>query len=134
MPPPPRRVFELREFLGTVPGLSRVAAARGLVDGILGQGTRAVLLITTNSEVESIHPALTRPGRAHPASILIGHNHPSGDPSPNQEDREVTACLVRAGELLGVPVLDHVVVAEHGYVSLREAGDLTLKPGGPSGR
>ncbi|TFG96529.1 MAG: hypothetical protein E4H11_03270 [Myxococcales bacterium] len=56
------------------------------------------------------------------AALVLVHNHPSGDPAPSAEDREVTARLVRAGELLGVPVLDHVVVAERGYTSLRELG------------
>lgn len=54
-------------------------------------------------------------------AILVAHNHPSGDPTPSAEDREVTDRLIRAGQLIGIPLLDHVVVAERGYVSLREA-------------
>jgi len=54
-------------------------------------------------------------------AILVAHNHPSGDPTPSAEDREVTDRLLRAGQLIGIPLLDHVVVAERGYVSLREA-------------
>ena len=56
------------------------------------------------------------------AAILLVHNHPSGDPSPSREDVEITERLVRAGRILGVDVLDHVIVAEQGYVSLRETG------------
>ena len=54
------------------------------------------------------------------AAVLLVHNHPSGDPSPSQEDRVVTRRLEAAGELLGIRVLDHVIVAEDGYFSFRE--------------
>lgn len=58
------------------------------------------------------------------AALVLVHNHPSGDPEPSSEDRQVTERLVRAGEVLGIRVLDHVVVAERGYHSFREAGAL----------
>ena len=58
------------------------------------------------------------------AALVLVHNHPSGDPEPSDEDRQVTERLVRAGEVLGIRVLDHVVVAERGYHSFREAGAL----------
>lgn len=51
--------------------------------------------------------------------------HPSGDPAPSLEDIQLTERLVRAGELLGIPVLDHVVVGAEGYVSLLDAGLLS---------
>lgn len=54
------------------------------------------------------------------AAMLLVHNHPSGDPSPSAEDRAVTRRLEQAGELLGIRVLDHVIVAEDGYFSFRE--------------
>jgi DNA repair protein RadC len=54
-------------------------------------------------------------------AVIVAHNHPSGDPSPSREDREVTERLIRAGELLGIRLLDSVVVTDSGYVSLREA-------------
>jgi DNA repair protein RadC len=60
--------------------------------------------------------------RESAAALILVHNHPSGDPTPSAEDREVTRRLVRAGELLGVRVMDHVVVAERGFRSLREEG------------
>jgi DNA repair protein RadC len=62
--------------------------------------------------------------------LVVVHNHPSGDPAPSAEDREVTRRLVQAGALLGVPLLDHVVVAERGWVSLREQGELEALPWG----
>ena len=54
-------------------------------------------------------------------AVIVAHNHPSGDPSPSREDREVTDRLIGAGRVIGIPLLDSVVVAERGYVSLREA-------------
>jgi DNA repair protein RadC len=59
---------------------------------------------------------------ANAAGIAFVHNHPSGDPEPSREDIDLTRRLVRAGELLGIPVLDHVVVATRGRVSLAERG------------
>ncbi|MDT7943880.1 MAG: DNA repair protein RadC [Dehalococcoidia bacterium] len=55
-------------------------------------------------------------------AIVVVHNHPSGDPEPSAEDVAVTRQLVMAGQLLGIEVLDHVVLARGGYVSLRERG------------
>jgi len=54
--------------------------------------------------------------------IIVVHNHPSGDPTPSADDREVTRQLVDAGRLLDVPVYDHVIVGGERYVSFAEAG------------
>jgi len=51
------------------------------------------------------------------ASIVVAHNHPSGDPQPSDEDRQITDQLRKAGKLLGIPVLDHVIVAEGCFYS-----------------
>ncbi len=59
------------------------------------------------------------------ASIILVHNHPSGDPTPSAEDRIVTSQLVAAGTLLGIPVRDHVVIGRGRYVSFAEAGWLS---------
>ncbi|MBL8896795.1 MAG: DNA repair protein RadC [Planctomycetes bacterium] len=56
------------------------------------------------------------------AAVLVAHNHPSGDPRPSPADHEVTRRLQRAGELLGIPLVDHVVIAREGYVSFLENG------------
>ena len=55
-------------------------------------------------------------------SILVVHNHPSGDPTPSSDDVRVTGQLVEAGRLLDIEVLDHVVVAQGGFVSLKDRG------------
>ena len=56
------------------------------------------------------------------ASIIVAHNHPSGDPEPSVEDVSITRRLAQVGELLGIGLLDHVVIASRGAVSLRERG------------
>jgi DNA repair protein RadC len=53
------------------------------------------------------------------ASVVLAHNHPSGDPEPSEEDLTITKRLVQVGELLGVAVLDHVILAKRGVVSFR---------------
>ena len=61
---------------------------------------------------------------ANAAAIVVSHNHPSGDPSPTIDDLDVTTRLVAAGEILGIPVLDHIVVGDGRYFSFKEAGRL----------
>ena len=56
------------------------------------------------------------------AAVAVAHNHPSGDCSPSPDDRDTTRRLVRAGELLGVPCLDHLVIAADSFFSFREHG------------
>jgi DNA repair protein RadC len=53
-------------------------------------------------------------------AIIVAHNHPSNDASPSVEDKDVTSRLCKAGELLGIRLLDHLVVTAHGFVSLNE--------------
>ncbi len=60
--------------------------------------------------------------RRNCAAVIVAHNHPSGDPSPSQEDVHVTRQLVAAGDLLGISVLDHLVIGQQRFVSLRERG------------
>jgi DNA repair protein RadC len=67
---------------------------------------------------EVFYPAI----RHKAASIVLAHNHPSGDPTPSKEDYEITKMLVEAGALMGIGVNDHIIVGEQGYVSLREKG------------
>jgi DNA repair protein RadC len=53
------------------------------------------------------------------ASVIFAHNHPSGDPEPSREDIELTKRLVEAGEIIGIEVLDHIIVCDKDYVSLK---------------
>lgn len=95
---------------------------------------RTLLLDTKNrvTRVEtvytgSLNAAVVRVGevfkaavRANSASIVVVHNHPSGDPTPSPEDVRVTEAIVAAGKLLDIGVLDHVVIGRGRYVSLKE--------------
>lgn len=68
---------------------------------------------------EVFKPALL----SNAAHIIVCHNHPSGDPSPSENDLTLTTRLCQAGKLLGIPVLDHLVIGDRGkFVSLQERG------------
>lgn len=56
------------------------------------------------------------------ASIIVSHNHPSGNPSPSPEDIEVTKRLVEAGSIMGIELLDHIIIGDHRFISLKEKG------------
>jgi len=61
--------------------------------------------------------------RLNAASIIVGHNHPSGDPTPSPDDLHLTAEVIAAGKILDIEVLDHLVLGEdHSFVSLRDRG------------
>ena len=56
------------------------------------------------------------------AGIILIHNHPSGESAPSIEDRQITAQLIKAGEIMGIPVLDHIIIGENNYFSFGEKG------------
>ncbi|MFJ7933531.1 DNA repair protein RadC [Sporosarcina sp. NPDC096371] len=56
------------------------------------------------------------------ASIVVAHNHPSGNPSPSPEDIEVTKRLIEAGLVMGIETLDHIIIGDHKFISLKEKG------------
>lgn len=62
--------------------------------------------------------------RRSAASIICIHNHPSGDPTPSREDIEVTKRLAESGKIIGIEVLDHLIIGENKFVSLKEKGYL----------
>ncbi|HAF60508.1 MAG TPA: hypothetical protein DCK81_05150, partial [Clostridiales bacterium UBA9856] len=54
------------------------------------------------------------------AAIIVIHNHPSGNPMPSQNDLDITRRLCEAGQLLGIPVLDHLIIGDGVFISLKE--------------
>lgn len=60
--------------------------------------------------------------RRSAASIVCFHNHPSGDPSPSREDIEVTKRLVECGKIIGIEIVDHIIIGDNRFISLREKG------------
>lgn len=67
---------------------------------------------------EVFYPAIVH----NAAGVVLAHNHPSGESEPSDEDIAMTERLVQAGRLLGIDVVDHIIVAETCYTSLREKG------------
>jgi DNA repair protein RadC len=125
-----------------VRGPADVANLLMLEMGLLEQEhLRTVLLDTKNFVIRvnnvyigSLNSAAVRVGeifrdaiRANSASIIVVHNHPSGDPTPSPEDVRVTEMMVEAGQLLDIEVLDHLVIGRNSYVSLKER-KLGFKP------
>ena len=85
----------------------------------------AVLPVSSGSLNASIvHPRelFQRAILANAASIIVCHNHPSGDPTPSHEDVSLTCKLIDAGLLLDIPVLDHIVLGYSRFVSFKERG------------
>ena len=62
--------------------------------------------------------------RSNATGIILVHNHPSGDPTPSKEDCLVTARLAEAGQMMDIPVLDHIIIGDDKYISLKEEGML----------
>ncbi|MBM4460852.1 MAG: JAB domain-containing protein [Chloroflexi bacterium] len=97
---------------------------------------RAVILDSKNHVLKvhtiyigSLNTAVVRVGelfreaiRINAAAVIVAHNHPSGDPTPSAEDVHVTRQIVEAGKLLGIDVLDHLVICQARWVSLKERG------------
>ncbi len=132
-----------RRFMSRSPGeRATITAPQDAANLVMGemadldQEHLKVLLLNTRNEVLSIHeiyvgnvnasvirPAeVIRPAvRDNAPSIIVVHNHPSGDPTPSREDVSVTEDLVEAGKLLSVDVLDHVVIGSDGrFISMNE--------------
>jgi len=58
------------------------------------------------------------------SSIILVHNHPSGDPSPSKQDIEITKKIIDAGKIIGISVRDHIIIGDGKYASMREAGEI----------
>ena len=101
----------------------------------LAQEQLRVLLLNTRNQVMAqrivyqgnVNSSIIRPAEVFRAaiidsapSIVIAHNHPSGDPTPSPEDVKITRELVEGGKLLGIDLLDHVVIAGDKFVSMKE--------------
>jgi DNA repair protein RadC len=95
---------------------------------------RVILLNTKNQvlAVETISIGILNSSLVHPrevfkravqhsaAAVILLHNHPSGDPAPSAEDLEITRRLSEAGKLIGIEVLDHIIIGDHVFVSLKD--------------
>jgi DNA repair protein RadC len=96
---------------------------------VLLLNTKNCVLRETTVYVGNVSAAIVRVAelfrdavRVQAAGVILVHNHPSGDPEPSPDDVHLTAEAIAAGRLLDVPVLDHVILARDGHVSLRDRG------------
>jgi DNA repair protein RadC len=84
--------------------------------------TRVISIGTLNQSLVHPREVFADAVADRAAGVIIAHNHPSGVLEPSAEDRRVTLRLKEAGEIMGIELLDHVILAKGGYLSLREMG------------
>lgn len=128
------RSLEIGERL-TNPGIVYDIVTRYL-DGPDREYMVALLLDTKNQvigintvSIGTLDSALVHPREVFKPAILLSaagiilcHNHPSGDPTPSNEDKRLTERMVQAGNIIGIEVLDHIVIGDGRFVSLKERG------------
>jgi DNA repair protein RadC len=85
-------------------------------------GRETISIGTLNSAVVHPREVFKAAIRRGAASVVFAHNHPSGDPTPSQEDIQVTNRLAECGKLIGIDVIDHVIIGGDNWVSLQERG------------
>lgn len=96
---------------------------------VLGLNTKNEVLFRETVFIGSLNASIVHPRetfkhliRRSCASAIVAHNHPSGNPQPSREDIEVTKRLNETGKIIGIEVLDHVIVGQESYISLKEKG------------
>ncbi len=87
--------------------------------------TETVSMGTVNASLASPREIFLNALRHHAVFVVLLHNHPSGDPEPSEADIELTSRLTAAGDLLHIPVMDHIIIGDHCYLSFREKGLLS---------
>jgi DNA repair protein RadC len=85
-------------------------------------GEKLMTVGTVNASLISPREVFMEALKHRAVSVILLHNHPSGDPEPSSEDRKITEKMKRAGELLEIRLLDHVVIGDRRYVSFAERG------------
>jgi DNA repair protein RadC len=74
---------------------------------------------TANASIVGVREIFREAVREGAVSVIVAHNHPSGDPEPSTEDIEVTGKIFEAGQLLDIELLDHIIIGEKKWVSLK---------------
>lgn len=77
---------------------------------------------TANASLLSPREVFSYALKVHAIHIMVLHNHPSGDPAPSRQDMEITRRLSQTGELMDIPLIDHVIIGDNKYMSFKEAG------------
>ncbi|MEW6750187.1 MAG: DNA repair protein RadC [Candidatus Latescibacterota bacterium] len=129
----------LQQGLGNRPIVSRPGDVVPLLAEYRGRPKEFFVCLYLNARNQVVHQEVISIGSlsasiVHPrevfqvavsrsaASVILAHNHPSGDVSPSRDDLELTRRLIQAGEILGIEVLDHVIISAVDFVSLKERG------------
>ena len=129
----------LHKGLGVRPVISSPGDALSMLSDIKDQQREHFLCLYLNARNQVIHKEVVSIGSlssaiVHPrevfrpavaqaaASVILAHNHPSGDVSPSQDDINLTRRLVQAGEIMGIDVLDHLIIGSDDFISLKERG------------
>lgn len=116
--------------------------------GVILLDTKHRLLRTTVLSVGTLDASIVHPrevfraaASAGAAALVLFHNHPSGDPTPSADDIALTRRMMQAGDLMGITVLDHVIISESRFCSLKDHGDptangelRTVNPGSVNGK
>jgi len=89
--------------------------SRLIADEVISRGT-------IDEATIHVREVIRRAMELHAVSIVLVHNHPSGDPAPSRADIDLTRRIARAGQPLGIAVHDHLIMAESGHASMRELG------------
>ncbi len=77
---------------------------------------------TVNSSIFSPREALKEALRMDAVYMVLMHNHPSGDPTPSREDMATTKRMCEAGNIIGIPLIDHIIIGDNRYISLKRMG------------
>jgi DNA repair protein RadC len=85
-------------------------------------GIREISMGSLNASIVHPREVFKEAISASAASCIFVHNHPSGDTTPSDDDIELTKRMIKAGEIMGIEVLDHVIVSEKGYLSMKDKG------------
>lgn len=129
----------LQKGLGVLPIVSCPAEVLPFLSGIRNKDKEHFLCLYLNARNQAIHQEVISIGSlsasiVHPrevfhvalqhsaASIILAHNHPSGDPSPSKDDIELTRRLGKAGEIIGIEIIDHIIVGHRDFLSMKEKG------------
>lgn len=140
-----KAVFELARRLESYPDIEKptVATSEDVVKFVKSQfkgkkkehfvavllNSRNHVLRTAKISIGSLNATVVHPREvfgealaAHAASVIFVHNHPSGDPDASDDDIKLTRRLVEAGKIMGVGVLDHIIVSDQGFTSMKSQG------------
>ena len=116
----PSDAFEYLKFMALQPEENLMVLCLNTKNRIIE--SKIVSVGSLNSSIVHPREVFKQAIRVHAASIIIAHNHPSGDPTPSVEDTTITNRLKECGKIIGIELLDHIIIGDGTFVSLKEKG------------